>query len=938
MGQVLIAVNDTSMRELDFKAAIEAIRTAGRPLALTLEPEGTGSDAFKLVENAQWVMVKVTAAGHMGVQLASGAGSVHVASCAPESVACKIGEALRKHSSLLGMRLLTIQSDGMEEQQAAHLPLPILTGMINSGKRPLSLGFEPPPVGTPLVERISVTFAQPGPLGLSFVSAAGGTVVKLQTVKPGTQGATHRSLMPGLKLVSVQGQALAQLTYDEVIKKIKAAGRPLDLVFEGNGTGQSVRASQPEELARAATSQDSVVEATFSKPGSLGLKLSPVTGKVEDPGVKISGLTRGTQAEDHSQLRPGMVFVSMSDAHGSTVRLIDLPYSRVLEKIKSAGRPIKFAFAEPAPQSGPATSTNSTPTKRVKSKPVSAAEADAALAAQKKEEEEVSDSPDLTKSPLSASAERVKEMQLAEEAELADGDAAKPMPTAEQGGDRDKLVNVTFTEQGSLGMKFKPSAATDDMELVSMNAGSQATRHPELHRGLLVRTIAGKSVAGFGYRRSLAAVKAGGRPLTIGFVEKRAAVDTPEESPAVPPAVPGEVRVTFTEQGTLGLKFTPCKETGNVELLAVNPGTQAEKHTALRGGLVLATVAGGAVAGKSYQEVLGMIKAGGRPLDMVFMPGGTVAASASPKKADHVSEAPSPPAAEPAPAPAPAPAVAPAAAPAAAPELAPVPAPMAATSPEESSAQVAEMALMQARVRELTSKLEEMESSNDVGKLQEQLQAQKAVVAEARAHAAAADERLQAGATAVQRLRENRRAEVAATDQEIEELNEKVSSLTKKNLMQEEKLEAREQRLQALETQLAVTEADIEEKEEALAAAAQQSTAAAGSPEGAEAELSAAVEREAAERSRADELEARLLKVQEQLAVAKAASDVATIESLKEQLAQKDKELLVEKAKAKEAGAKLWMAAGTEASPAAKRPARRKGGGGGFCGAKPNKH
>jgi hypothetical protein len=29
VGQVLIAVNDTSMRELDFKAAIEAIHTAG---------------------------------------------------------------------------------------------------------------------------------------------------------------------------------------------------------------------------------------------------------------------------------------------------------------------------------------------------------------------------------------------------------------------------------------------------------------------------------------------------------------------------------------------------------------------------------------------------------------------------------------------------------------------------------------------------------------------------------------------------------------------------------------------------------------------------------------------------------------------------------------------------------------------------------------------
>ena len=71
-----------------------------------------------------------------------------------------------------------------------------------------------------------------------------------------------------------------------------------------------------------------------------------------------------------------------------------------------------------------------------------------------------------------------------------------------------------------------------------------------------------------------------------------------------------------------------------------------------------------------------------------------------------------------------------------------------------------------------------------------------------------------------------------------------MASLSKKSLVQEEKLEASEHRIQALETQLAVTEADIEEKEQALAA---------GSPEEFEArlatkdaELTAAVEKEAA--------------------------------------------------------------------------------------------
>ena len=49
---------------------------------------------------------------------------------------------------------------------------------------------------------------------------------------------------------------------------------------------------------------------------------------------------------------------------------------------------------------------------------------------------------------------------------------------------------------------------------------------------------------------------------------------------AVPPW-PGSpkatVTVVFTEEGTLGLKFTPNKQTGQIELLQVNPGTQVPR-------------------------------------------------------------------------------------------------------------------------------------------------------------------------------------------------------------------------------------------------------------------------------------------------------------------------------------------------------------------------
>jgi hypothetical protein len=93
----------------------------------------------------------------------------------------------------------------------------------------------------------------------------------------------------------------------------------------------------------------------------------------------------------------------------------------------------------------------------------------------------------------------------------------------------------------------------------------------------------------------------------------------------------GPISVTFTEPGSLGLKFTPNKQTRNTEVLAVNPGTQAERHRALSPGLILVTVAGAPVAGKQYAEIIEMIKRGGRPLLLSFKPGGTMASSSSPR-------------------------------------------------------------------------------------------------------------------------------------------------------------------------------------------------------------------------------------------------------------------------------------------------------------------
>ena len=76
--------------------------------------------------------------------------------------------------------------------------------------------------------------------------------------------------------------------------------------------------------------------------------------------------------------------------------------------------------------------------------------------------------------------------------------------------------------------------------------------------------------------------------------------------------------VTFSEPGPLGLKFAPNKRTHDMEVTVVRPDTQAQKHKQLRPGLVLVSVAGSGVAGKTSGEVIDILKRGGRPLTLSF--------------------------------------------------------------------------------------------------------------------------------------------------------------------------------------------------------------------------------------------------------------------------------------------------------------------------------
>ena len=80
-----------------------------------------------------------------------------------------------------------------------------------------------------------------------------------------------------------------------------------------------------------------------------------------------------------------------------------------------------------------------------------------------------------------------------------------------------------------------------------------------------------------------------------------------------------EFDVMFSEPGSLGIRFAPHKRTGDMEVTAVKPGTQAQRHKSLHPGLVLIAVAGVDVAGKAPREVFDMLKQGGRPLKLSLL-------------------------------------------------------------------------------------------------------------------------------------------------------------------------------------------------------------------------------------------------------------------------------------------------------------------------------
>ena len=193
-----------------------------------------------------------------------------------------------------------------------------------------------------------------------------------------------------------------------------------------------------------------------------------------------------------------------------------------------------------------------------------------------------------------------------------------------------RSISAVFREVGTLGLKF--TATTDSgggpmVQVLAINPGTQAERMPQLQAGLVLEKVGERSVVGHSYDVVLAAIKGSGRPLELVFGA--------DARPVAPAAMrklrtlelrSDVVSATFTEAGSLGLKFTPVGP--NVQILAVNPGTQAERLPQLVSGLVLKSVGGTSVEGMDYRnEVLPLLKAQGRPCTLTFSADGALPVS-----------------------------------------------------------------------------------------------------------------------------------------------------------------------------------------------------------------------------------------------------------------------------------------------------------------------
>ena len=105
--------------------------------------------------------------------------------------------------------------------------------LASSKDRPLTVRVAMSPNAEKLLAEpvaVSFVFKKDGPLGLKLLDTGGSPVI--EGIKPGTQAAVDfPTIQPGMQLISVNGQDVANLPYDIVLTLMRNPGRPLRLGF-----------------------------------------------------------------------------------------------------------------------------------------------------------------------------------------------------------------------------------------------------------------------------------------------------------------------------------------------------------------------------------------------------------------------------------------------------------------------------------------------------------------------------------------------------------------------------------------------------------------------------------------------------------------------------------------------------------------------------------
>ena len=75
------------------------------------------------------------------------------------------------------------------------------------------------------------------------------------------------------------------------------------------------------------------------------------------------------------------------------------------------------------------------------------------------------------------------------------------------------------------------------------------------------------------------------------------------------------------QPGPIGIRFTPSKFEGAVEVLTVQPNSQAAQFPRVRPGMVLSAISREPVRGRQYRSVIETLKKSSRPLELQFKAG-----------------------------------------------------------------------------------------------------------------------------------------------------------------------------------------------------------------------------------------------------------------------------------------------------------------------------